>query len=475
MKALIKVGYACNEHCSFCHTQDVRHIQGASDEIEAKIDRAAALGHTMVVLSGGEPTIRPELQAWAARVAAHGMDFGLVTNGLMLAYPDVLDGLLRSRLRYVYMSLHGGQARVHERLVRADSWSAANAALDRLRGRGLDLTINCVVTKHNVEHLVALVEHAVQWPDARVKFSACEPKGGALHLIGALVPPIAHAAARVRAAIEHGRALVGRGGPSFVHGGFPLCLLPGLEDAYDDLRTHAFRTMVEVGEPDFSPVDDANTCQPAECTDCRLAGACPGLFTEYYARHGATELRPQREGVRGNALDWVFAQTVSPGPDGRCPLRTDGPTPWDRGRDLLVRHEGKLARYRAEGRDFSDAAITTIKHARGQVYLDASRKPAPDDFPRDLIKLQRSGECRDCPHEASCTGLFEPVFDDVFSREDRRVRELLATLRGDVLDIGCGEGPYDDVLGPLAHRDVIRWTGLEPDAQAATRAAERRP
>ena len=50
MKALIKVGYGCNENCTFCHTLDVRHIDGSAAEVHAKIERAAALGHTMVVL-----------------------------------------------------------------------------------------------------------------------------------------------------------------------------------------------------------------------------------------------------------------------------------------------------------------------------------------------------------------------------------------------------------------------------------------
>ena len=44
-KGLIKVGYACNEHCSFCHTLDVRHIQGSTAEVDGKIRRAAALGY----------------------------------------------------------------------------------------------------------------------------------------------------------------------------------------------------------------------------------------------------------------------------------------------------------------------------------------------------------------------------------------------------------------------------------------------
>lgn len=473
-KALIKVGYACNEHCSFCHTQDVRHIQGSSAEVEAKIDRAAALGHETIVLSGGEPTIRSELQQWAERIAGHGCTVGLVTNGLMLAYPEVLDGLLEHGLRYVYMSLHGGEGKIHDRLVRADSWEAANAALESLSGRGLDLTINCVVTRHNVEHLRALVEHVQRWPDARVKFSACEPKGGGLHLMGALVPRIEDAAARVKEAIEHGRSLAGADGPRFVHGGFPLCLLPGLEHDFDDLRTHGFRTMVEIGEPDLFPVDDDNKVKPPPCRDCALAGPCPGLFSEYVAKHGHAMLRPVTDRPRGNAFDWVFEQTMATGPDGRCPLRDEGTAPWDRARDLLVRHDGKIACYRAEGRDFSDAAIARAKHGVEQVYLDATHKAAPDDFARDLVPLRRAEECDDCPHAARCTGLFEPVFEDWFSRDDAAVRRHLEALTGAVLDVGCGEGPYDELLGEAVAAGRIAWTGLEPDAEAAARVAARR-
>src|SRR5437667_5132838 len=129
MKALIKVGYGCNENCTFCHTLNVRHVDGEAAEVEAKIRRAKALGHTMVVLSGGEPTIRPELFEWAMHVARLGLDLGLVTNGVVLAYPQVVERLLSHRLRYVYMSLHGGTSEIHQKLVRADTFEAARAAV----------------------------------------------------------------------------------------------------------------------------------------------------------------------------------------------------------------------------------------------------------------------------------------------------------------------------------------------------------
>ena len=74
MKALVKVGYGCNENCTFCHTADVRHLNDTADRVDWKIERAKRLGYDMVVLSGGEPTVRPELRRWAAKVASLGLD-----------------------------------------------------------------------------------------------------------------------------------------------------------------------------------------------------------------------------------------------------------------------------------------------------------------------------------------------------------------------------------------------------------------
>ena len=282
MKALIKVGYGCNDHCTFCHTLDVRHVDAPADEIDRKIDRARALGHTMVVLSGGEPTIRPELVRWARRVAARDMDFGLVTNGRVLSYPAVVAELLALRLRYVYLSLHGGSRTIHNRLVRADAFAETYGALAQLTGRGLDLKVNCVVTLQNVDHLRGVVDAVRPFPDVTLKFSMVEPKAGAA-------------------------------GPRFAHGGFPLCLVPGHEHRFADLKTDRFATMVEVGEPDYFPVDDDNKLQPAEpCAGCALAGPCPGLYRGYHAALGAGELRPRAGGPRSNSFDYTLEATVRP-------------------------------------------------------------------------------------------------------------------------------------------------------------------
>ncbi len=477
MKALIKVGYSCNDHCSFCHTLEVRHIDGEVDEIDRKIRRAAALGHSMIVLSGGEPTIRPELTHWARLSASLGLDFGLVTNGRMLAYGALVDELLASRLRYVYLSLHGGSAKIHNLMVRSDAFEQTYGALDNLSGRGLDLHINCVVTTRNVDHLRPLVDSVLPYADATVKFSMIEPKGGGSRLFDHLMPPVAEVARKVADAIDYGQAKAGPQGPRFRHGALPLCLMPGKEGLFDDLKTHAYRTMVEIGEADFFPVDDDNKLHPPTCDGCSLRGPCPGLYRGYHEVFGADELRPRRDRPRSNSFNYIYEAmvTTSAAPETPCPLLSDGVTPWDRGRDLFVEHGPRIARYRAETRDFSDAELAAIKLGKGQIYVDISRKAAPDDFAGDLVKLRRSPRCDGCPAYEGCTGLFVPSEVEVFSRDDARVRAHLSALEGDVLDLGCGEAPYLDVLAPLIGRGTIAYLGVDPDGDALAAIARRAP
>ncbi len=478
MKALIKVGYGCNNHCTFCHTLDVRHVDGESDEIERKIDRAAALGHSMIVLSGGEVTMRPELLKWAARSAALGLDFGLVTNGRALAYPELVEKLLKLRLKYVYLSMHGGTAKIHNLLVRADAFEQTYAAVKNLSGQGIDLWVNTVVTRQNVEHLRAVVDAMLPYRDAVLKFSMVAPKGGGEKHFDRLTPRVTDVAASVRDAIAYGLEKTGGEGPHFAHDGLPFCLLAGHEHRYDDLKTHAFRTMVEIGEPDFFPVDDLHKVQPEACDQCALRGPCPGLYRGYDEVHGVGELSPVRQRARSNSFHYapekVVGRLASASFEG-CPVYRDGVTPWDRGRDVFVRKGELVARFRTETRDFTDAEIARTKHDLGQLYIDVSSKAAPDDFARDLRQLRRSAVCDGCEARPRCAGLFEPVREDVFTRDDARVRALLATLQGDVLDLGCGEAPYADVLAPLVASGAVRYVGVDPSAERLEALRARMP
>jgi SAM-dependent methyltransferase len=347
-----------------------------------------------------------------------------------------------------------------------------------LSGRGLDFTVNCVITRHNVEHLRGVVDALLPYPDVTLKFSMVEPKGGGDKLFEHLMPRVSHVAERVQDAIRYGRERRGdAAGPRFTHGAIPLCLMRGFEDAFDDLKTHRFATMIEVGEPDFFPVDDLNKLQPEEkCRGCSLSGPCPGLYRGYHEVFGAEELSPVRDEPRSNSFNYVFEALVTKNANGGCPLRERGVTPWERGRHLFVKHGPRIARFSTRTRDFSDAEIAEVKHDLGQVYLDVSNKDAPDDFTTDLRPLVRSGICAGCPEHDRCTGMFEPRLDeDVFGRDDARVRELVGALEGDVLDVGCGEGRYVEAVAERIERGAIRYAAFDPSEAAIARMRARLP
>src|SRR6185369_6685725 len=105
-----------------------------------------------------------------------------------------------------------------------------------LSGKGLDFTLNCVVTKQNVEHLKEVVDAVLPYRDVVLKFSMVQPKGGD-ELFAQLAPTVTEVGARVKEALDHGVASASPEGPRFAHDGTPFCHLPGHEARYDDLKT----------------------------------------------------------------------------------------------------------------------------------------------------------------------------------------------------------------------------------------------
>jgi len=156
-----------------------------------------------------------------------------------------------------------------------------------------------------------------------------------------------------------------------------------------------------------------------------------------------------------------------------CPVRPTARV-WPRGRVLFLRRGGRVARFSSATRDFTDTELAAVAEG-GQLYLDVSGKAALDDFPRDLVQLVPSPVCEGCPARGECAGMFDPSPEDVFTRDDALVRALLASLRGVVIDLGCGEGPYADVLDPFVVSGEVVYVGLDPDPVRVERLRARWP
>lgn len=395
------------------------------------LPRAAALGCTAVVLDADGIARRRELLAWAARAASLGLDLALATDEAPA--PATLDALLALRLRAVTL-----------RCPRVPD--AGYPAIAALVGR-VALTIEHRVTSADAGPARAIARWLL-------------PLGVPLRLV---VDPAADdfaGACAVAAAL------------GAAHDGAPLCLAGGA--ASDGARARDLRFRAAAGAADFVAVEETDRAQPAACDGCALAGACPGLPRARLDL--APSLRPVRGGARGNSFTFAAERALPKLPGGGCPIYA-APRAWHPARHLFLDGEGAIVQHFAGTRDFSEAAIAQTR-ALGQLYLDRSDKPAPDEFPRDLARLALADGCRRCDRRAGCAGTFAPVAEDVFTRADERVRARVAAIAADggrVVDVGCGDGRYGDLLAPAARAGRLRYLGVEPDAARAADLASRWP
>jgi SAM-dependent methyltransferase len=71
--------------------------------------------------------------------------------------------------------------------------------------------------------------------------------------------------------------------------------------------------------------------------------------------------------------------------------------------------------------------------------------------------------------------MFERAEGDVFTRDDGRVREILGELTGEVLDVGCGVGRYEEILEARVRDGQVAYTCREPSEARVTSLRGRWP
>jgi len=94
----------CNLACAYCNEYDDVSKPVAIEEMFRRIDKLAALGTTIITISGGEPLLHPELDDLIGRIRHHGMIAGLITNGYLLT-AERIQRLNRAGLEHLQISI----------------------------------------------------------------------------------------------------------------------------------------------------------------------------------------------------------------------------------------------------------------------------------------------------------------------------------------------------------------------------------
>jgi MoaA/NifB/PqqE/SkfB family radical SAM enzyme len=98
----------CNLSCTYCNEFDDFSPPVALNEMLSRIDQLAALGTSVITISGGEPLLHPQLDDIIARMRHHGIIAGMITNGYLLT-PERIQRLNRAGLEYLQISIDNVQ------------------------------------------------------------------------------------------------------------------------------------------------------------------------------------------------------------------------------------------------------------------------------------------------------------------------------------------------------------------------------
>ena len=199
----ISVTDRCNFRCVYCMPAEglpwlPKQEILSYEEIVGVVRQLAPLGLRRLRITGGEPTIRPDLPALIAQLrAVEGIeDIALSTNGVRL--PELAPALRAAGLNRVNMSVDSLRPERIAAIARRDLGFHPERALEAALAAGLEpVKLNMVVMRGVNDDEVAAVAGLTQRLPVHVRFIELMPVGEMAHLTDAHIVPSVEVVARV--------------------------------------------------------------------------------------------------------------------------------------------------------------------------------------------------------------------------------------------------------------------------------------
>ena len=150
----------CNLRCKHCYIDASTAMPGELSTREALRvlgEIAEVNRETILILTGGEPLLRPDLDALVDRAASLGMMVVLGTNGTMLTVDRACE-LAERGLAGVGISLDSLASERHDKFRGVEgAWQAAVRGIHSAQRAGLDVQIQMTLTRENFPELPQVI------------------------------------------------------------------------------------------------------------------------------------------------------------------------------------------------------------------------------------------------------------------------------------------------------------------------------
>ncbi len=144
----------CNLKCVHCysHSADKEYDQMTTDQGFALLEDLAEFGAPVILFSGGEPLIRPDLFDLASRAVSLGMRAVVSTNGTLIT-EEMAARLKEVNLSYVGVSIDGLQPVNDKFRGHPGAFEAAMTGIRNCIKTGIKVGLRFTVTKRNADQV----------------------------------------------------------------------------------------------------------------------------------------------------------------------------------------------------------------------------------------------------------------------------------------------------------------------------------
>lgn len=148
----------CNLSCDFCSIQARRNMEELSlEKIKSIVDDAKKLGLKELHLTGGEPTLRDDLEDIVSYVVKSGLNTRLITNGTILS-KERLEKLYELGLRNIMISIDG-DAEYHNKERGEYAFERAIQTINNAIQLNMFVRVNSVAWRDNANCILEMPKY----------------------------------------------------------------------------------------------------------------------------------------------------------------------------------------------------------------------------------------------------------------------------------------------------------------------------
>ena len=188
---LAELTYACPLQCPYCSNpleiSASRKKELSTDEWIEVMRQGRKLGAVQLGFSGGEPLIRPDLEALITEAKSLGYYINLITSSIGLN-SEKIKAFKQAGLDHIQISFQGTDAQTNQIYGGSDSFEHKLAMCREVRAAGFALGLNFVLHKQNLHQVADFLKLAESLDPHFVELANCQYYAWALHNQEHLLP-----------------------------------------------------------------------------------------------------------------------------------------------------------------------------------------------------------------------------------------------------------------------------------------------